>query len=101
MLGIGGGGADPLFALPLGEWEEEWTVRITREGLWERWATLSQVAAQEGEARERLRERFWEAVGEAEEDERGEIALHGRTVSVWTTKVPADGAQGAIGGSEM
>lgn len=44
--------ADPLFALPLGEHHERWEVRMSKEKLWERYSTLSQVAIQEGEALE-------------------------------------------------
>lgn len=40
--------ADPLFALPLGEHHERWEVNVTREALWERYCTLSQIAVQEG-----------------------------------------------------
>jgi hypothetical protein len=35
--------------MPLGEEREEWTVWVTREGLWERYRTLGQVAVLEGE----------------------------------------------------
>jgi len=44
--------ADPMFALPLGEHHERWEVRMSKEKLWERYNTLSQVAIQEGEALE-------------------------------------------------
>ena len=38
--------------MPLGEEKEEWTVWVTREGLWERYRTLGQVAVLEGEGLE-------------------------------------------------
>lgn len=38
--------------MPLGEEREEWTVWVTREGLWERYRTLGQVAVLEGEGLE-------------------------------------------------
>ncbi|KAK6408675.1 hypothetical protein LTR95_018400 [Oleoguttula sp. CCFEE 5521] len=41
--------ADPLFALPLGEEREEWAVWLQKEKVWERFATLSQIAGLEGE----------------------------------------------------
>ena len=43
---------DQLFALPLGETMVEWEVRLSREGAWERFATLSQVAVLEGSERQ-------------------------------------------------
>ena len=45
-------GDGPLFSMPLGEEKEEWTVWVTREGLWERYRTLGQVAVLEGEGLE-------------------------------------------------
>jgi hypothetical protein len=39
---------DPLFSMPLGQNEEEWTVWLTREKVWERYRTLGQVAVLEG-----------------------------------------------------
>lgn len=29
-------------------------------------------------------------------NERGEVAVHGETVSVWTTKIPSEGARAVI-----
>ena len=43
---------DQLFALPLGEREVEWEIKLSKERAWERFATLSQVAVLEGEERE-------------------------------------------------
>jgi hypothetical protein len=40
---------DPLFSMPLGENMEEWKVWLSREGVWERYRTLGQVAVLEGE----------------------------------------------------
>jgi hypothetical protein len=45
-------GDGPLFAMPLGEETEEWTVWLTREELWDRYRTLGQVAVLEGEGLE-------------------------------------------------
>ena len=39
---------EPLFSMPLGEKREEWTVGLSREGVWERYRTLGQVAVLEG-----------------------------------------------------
>lgn len=35
--------------MPLGENEEVWDVRLTGQGVWERYRTLGQVAVLEGE----------------------------------------------------
>lgn len=43
---------DQLFALPIGEEQIEWQVKLSMEDAWERFATLSQVAVLEGEERE-------------------------------------------------
>jgi len=44
--------ANPLFALPLGEHEGKWEVYLTKEKLWDRINTLSQVATLKGQGRE-------------------------------------------------
>lgn len=44
--------ASPLFSLPLGEDEVKWTVWLTKEKIWDRFSTLSQIAILEGEALE-------------------------------------------------
>ena len=44
--------ANPLFSLPLGEHEEKWTVWLSKEAVWDRFNTLSQIAVLEGEERE-------------------------------------------------
>jgi hypothetical protein len=44
--------ASPLFSLPLGEDEVKWTVWLTKENIWKRFSTLSQIAVLEGEALE-------------------------------------------------
>ncbi|KAJ9645090.1 hypothetical protein H2199_003094 [Coniosporium tulheliwenetii] len=82
--------ANPLFSLPLGEHEEKWTVWLSKEAVWDRFNTLSQIAVLEGEERERVRQIFDDAVNsdDVETNEKGEIALHGVTVTAWTTKVP-------------
>lgn len=41
--------ADPLFSLPLGEHAQDWEVWLTKEGVWSRYHTLSQIANLEGE----------------------------------------------------
>jgi hypothetical protein len=44
--------ANPLFSLPLGEGRIGFTKWLSKEAIWDRIQTLSQVAIQEGEQRE-------------------------------------------------
>jgi hypothetical protein len=115
---------DPLFSMPLGENREEWKVWLSREGVWERYRTLGQVAVLEGEELEvccfsvttsfgsdrfclfmralvltdvftlqKTRKVFDDAINgdDVEENEKGEVAMHGTTYAYWTTKIPAEG----------
>lgn len=41
--------ADPLFSLPLGEYEEKFETWLTKERVWDRYSTLSQIAMLDGE----------------------------------------------------
>lgn len=41
--------ANPLFSLPIGEDQEKWTVWLTKENIWARFATLSHIAVLKGE----------------------------------------------------
>lgn len=40
---------------------------------------------------QKTRKVFDDAVNGAEENEKGEVAMHGTTYSYWTTKIPAEG----------
>jgi len=126
----------PLFALPIGEHVHEWTVWLSKEDVWKRYSTLSQIAILEGEEREvsffsffvknnndnkrrtwccgfcdfgtvwnvllivfcalsqRAYKVYTDAVNAAdvETNDKGQLALHGMTVSIWTTKIPSEGA---------
>ncbi|KAF2842724.1 S-adenosyl-L-methionine-dependent methyltransferase [Patellaria atrata CBS 101060] len=83
--------ANPLFSLPLGEHENKWTVWLTKDALWERYRTLSQVAVLQGEALTHAENVFADALNgdDVERNEQGEIAMHGFTLSAWTSKIPA------------
>jgi hypothetical protein len=87
---------DPLFALPLAENVEKWSVWLTEEALWDRLSTLSQIAVLEGEEREKVRSVIREALkgDDVQKNEKGEVELHGMTVAAWTTKIPQKGAEG-------
>ncbi|CAD0048916.1 unnamed protein product, partial [Aureobasidium pullulans] len=82
--------AEPLFALPLAENTEEWSVWLTKEAIWQRFSTLSQIAVLESEEKEKVKSTFEEALKmeDVEKNEKGEVKLHGMTVSAWTTKIP-------------
>ena len=41
--------AEPLFSLPLGEHADKWEVRLSKEGFWDRYRTLSHIANLKGE----------------------------------------------------
>jgi SAM-dependent methyltransferase len=43
---------DPLFSLPLGEESTEWTVWLSKEAVWDRFSTLSQIAVLEGQEKD-------------------------------------------------
>ena len=43
---------EPLFSLPIGEHVDEWEIWLSKEAIWDRYSTLSQIAILEGEARE-------------------------------------------------
>ncbi|KAH6682320.1 methyltransferase [Plectosphaerella plurivora] len=79
----------PLFSVPLGEDDEPWVVWLTPEALWKRLATLSQVAMLKGEALDKFKARFDEILGEpsVERNEKGEVAVHGKTYFAWSSSV--------------
>lgn len=89
---------DPLFALPLAENTEKWSVWLTEEALWDRLSTLSQIAVLEGEEREKVRNVIKEALkgDDVQRNGNGEVELHGMTVAAWTTKIPQKGAESLL-----
>ena len=48
------------------------------------------------DTRQRTYKAFMDAVNspEVETDENGNVAVHGTTIAVWTTKIPAEGRDG-------
>ncbi|KAJ9606399.1 hypothetical protein H2200_009360 [Cladophialophora chaetospira] len=84
--------ANPLFGLPLGEDSVEFTTWLSKEDLWGRLRTLSYLAVLEGEELEKIRNTFEEGLKAegTERDEDGRVAVHGRTVFFWTSKIPAE-----------
>ncbi|UNI14756.1 hypothetical protein JDV02_001354 [Purpureocillium takamizusanense] len=78
------------FSTPLGEERLPFTVWRTRELLWDRVNTLSQVYMLErGGPREAFRARFDEILDGADGswNDEGEIEFHGTTVYAWTTRL--------------
>ncbi|KAJ4305418.1 hypothetical protein N0V90_000949 [Kalmusia sp. IMI 367209] len=64
-----------LFDYPLLERELPWTIVLSRQGIWERFATMTQVSSLDGA----------ELQGDdVIEDAEGNIEFHGRTVWYWT-----------------
>ena len=100
--------AQPLFSLPLGEGSVETVKWMTREAVWERYRTLSHIALLEGEelavssrivppaqsgvltVYKKVKQEILVAMDgdDVEENEKGEVALHGHTVWYWTTAIP-------------
>ncbi|KAK5107831.1 hypothetical protein LTR62_000645 [Meristemomyces frigidus] len=87
---------DQLFALPLGEHREPFEIWLGKEAVWERYATISHIAVLKGEERERTKQKVMDALNssEVETNEKGEVAVHGLTYVVWTSKIPEDGRAG-------
>jgi hypothetical protein len=83
--------ATPLFGLPIGEDSVEFTSWLSKEDIWGRLRTLSQLAVLEGEELDKIRTKFEESLKEegTELDEQGRVAVHGRTVFYWSSKIPA------------
>ncbi|KAM0330024.1 hypothetical protein ACHAQA_004194 [Verticillium albo-atrum] len=79
----------PYFSVPIGEDTVPFTVWLTPEALWKRLATLSQVAVLEGEGLERFRAQLADILEEksVERNEKGEVALHGKTFFAWTSRL--------------
>ncbi|KAK5719849.1 hypothetical protein LTR15_007121 [Elasticomyces elasticus] len=85
--------SDQLFALPLGEHLEQFEVQLTKEQIWERYATISHIAVLEGEERERTYKTVMDALNspDVDVDQDGKVAVHGKTFIVWSSKIPEDG----------
>jgi hypothetical protein len=84
-----------LFSVPLSDQTVEWTVYLSDSALWERYATLSQIAnlsetpAEGGSEKERCREWVMQALGKGDtvRNERGEVRVDGVTYFAWTRRL--------------
>jgi hypothetical protein len=79
----------PAFSLPLGTEDIFWTVYLTEEAIWSRFHTHSQIAVLEGEQLEGVKKQVFDALKEegVERNAAGQVALHGRTHLVWTSRI--------------
>lgn len=79
----------PKFSLPLGEDHVEWTVWLSDEAIWNRFGTLSAIAVMELEKKEQVKQKVLGSLKgmDAERNENGEVALHGKTYFFWTSRV--------------
>ncbi|RMD43907.1 hypothetical protein DV735_g1174, partial [Chaetothyriales sp. CBS 134920] len=84
----------PLFSLPLGEGIEEFETWLSKEEIWNRLHTLSQIAILEGEELGKVRTKFDHAINSDDTvtDDQGRVAVHGRTYFAWTRSIPSKSA---------
>lgn len=105
-----------MFSLPVGEHVEGFEVKLGKRKVWERFATLGQVAVLEGERLEvcfscgkygrdeanvvivwqETKKTFEDAINgeDVEMDADGKVLVHGKTYAVWTSKIPTEGRSG-------
>lgn len=79
----------PRFSLPIGEDRVSWTVWLSKDALWSRMNTLSQISVLDGNEREQVLKIFDEALAgdDVQRNEKGEIAMHGQTYFAWTSSL--------------
>jgi len=77
------------FAAPLQADDIKFTVWLTKESIWARLQTLSQIAVLKGEKLEAARKVLDDALAmdDVETNEKGEVAVHGRTYFAWTERL--------------
>ncbi len=82
----------PLFELPIGEDSVKFENWVSKEDVWNRLRTLSQLSILEGESLDAARARVFDAISRHNPaiDEDGRIAVHGRTFFAWTSRIPSD-----------
>ena len=84
--------ANPIFGLPIGETTIDFETRLSKDDIWKRFRTLSQIAILQGDELERVKTEFFEAINadETEVDEQGRVAVHGRTFLAWASRIPGE-----------
>ena len=87
--------ANPLFGLPIGEGTVDFETWLSKDEVWKRYRTLSQIAILEGEELERVKNEFFDAINAEGTvvDEHGRVAVHGRTLFAWTSRIPGEPLQ--------
>ena len=83
---------DTLFGLPLGETTVSFETWLSKEDIWKRYRTLSQIAILQGEELQKVQKTFWDAIDSKDTgtDDQGRVAVHGRTFLAWTSKIPGE-----------
>jgi hypothetical protein len=84
--------SDPLFSLPIGEGSVAFENWLSKEDIWKRLRTLSQLVVLEGDGLERVSNEYLDAINAEDTvtDEDGRVAVHGRTFFAWSTKIPPE-----------
>ncbi|KAH9844443.1 Methyltransferase domain [Teratosphaeria destructans] len=90
---------EQLFSLPLGEYQEPFETWLPKEKVWQRITTLSQVAMLRSADREHVRQTIMDALNgpDTTVNQEEEVAVHGSTYLVWTSKIPEDGRASLTG----
>jgi len=84
--------ADPMFGLPIGESSVNFETWLSKEDVWKRYRTLSQIAVLSGEELEKVKKTLFDALNseETQTDEQGRVAVHGKTFFAWTSRIPGE-----------
>ena len=84
--------SETLFGLPLGEIKVPFETWSSKDEIWKRYRTLSQIAVLEGEELENVKKTFWNAIDspDTKVDSQGRVAIHGTTFLAWTSRIPVE-----------
>ncbi|KKY29008.1 putative 2-heptaprenyl-naphthoquinone [Phaeomoniella chlamydospora] len=82
--------ADPMFSLPIGEERFPFETWLSKEDIWNRYYTLSQIAVLEGAELDRVKKAVTDALNaeDVKLNEEGKLPVRGYTVVSWTSKIP-------------
>lgn len=80
---------EPYFTTPISQETIPFTVWRTKELLWDRIQTLSQIAVLQGADKEAFKASFEEIMTDRDQvwNEKGEVEFHGFTTYGWTTRL--------------
>lgn len=84
--------SNPIFGLPIGEDSVEFTRWLSKDDIWSTFQTYSQVANLQPDQLAKVKETFDSVINssETEVNSEGKVAVHGKTVFVWTSSIPDD-----------